>query len=578
VLAANKLAQWSADGVAIPAHAVERWKARGLLPADIVFARTPTPRVVGLVFDDDRKTALVNPLVTTCSSELKHSAFVPFTAQAIQSLLIRVCEELAPQIPGMLPERFGFDFKESMQERCDGNSLDVAALLSALDALTEQSNSLFAGACALVGTGPNDPLTGVRYVREKLDAFLREYERGSLLVISPASEVDDQFRSAFDAVWVVGSIAELAEKIRGLPTVVSKLVQTIPVTPRQIGLVVGRLRHLDEIRDDNRVVRLCERIENCGFSDNVVFYDRIRVLSHHADSLRHLGRHRDSLAVETRIEASLDNCDDVISRDELLGHTVRRAAALFDCCDFTGTLSQLEPWLTACNKDPQQFTGQKRVELFNTAGRAMVMLGIAGWEPLFQRSTAIQAQIDRASIRRTEGYLIEGYTRTNHLADADTLISKHEQAASPRCLDDGFTRFYRCDLERRRGSLSPDQSSELLASDDYTGAFAQQAAARQRGRDVEQATRLLERAEQILIGLSKDDQNILRLIAGALTLTRAGISGDRALWRESRNWIRKHVRDLGEAQRAYFGNAVDSLGDEPGRDAAEQLLGLLPYI
>jgi hypothetical protein len=323
---------------------------------------------------------------------------------------------------------------------------------------------------------------------------------------------------------------------------------------------------------------LCERAEACGFGDGVVLYDRIRVLKHRADSLRHLGRNRESLKAENEIKSWLDRGTDVFSLDEELGFAVSRAAATIDMCDFRGALRELEDWLKQCETDPRRFTGQKRVELLNTAGRAMILSEIDGWNVLFERAIGIQCAIDRASIRRTEGFQIEGFLRFNRLDRADSLLRRHEQALSGDSFSDGFTRFYRCDLERRRGNLWPALCDEVPAWHGYIGAFALQAMARQRGRDVNYTIRLLERAEGALRDQCQDDQNILRLIAGAVALVRAAVSGDGRLWNTAGDWFAQHVRELGEAQWSYFEPAIQRLGHEPDIKAAEKLLSLLPYV
>jgi hypothetical protein len=536
--------------------------------------------VVGVVLDDARR-ALVNPLVTKCVNELTASRFVPFAAPMIQSLLIRVCEELAPSIPGTVPEVFGFHFEESLRQPCEGSSLDIAGLLSAIDALTERSCDVFAGACALVTPEADDSLAEVACAREKLEAFLREYGRGRLLVISSVNQLGVEARAAFDEVWEVDSISGLARRLSQLPGVLTRLARPESIASRQMGLVLARLRYLDESRQNKRVVDLCQRLNSSRFDKDVLLYDRIRVLNYESDSVRHIGSNQRALKSADKLKALLNDFVDVVSDDGRLTAAVQRAAALFDCCDFQGARDELANWLTVCDRDPRRFTGQARVELFNTAARTRVMLQEAGWEELFHRSILIQEKIDPGSIRRTEGYLIQGYCRAGLFAEAEILLVKHEAALTRNLFADGFTHQFRCDLERRKGTVYPRDPDELTIGAGYPRAFARLAMARQHGRAVDQVLRLLRGArgelEKIVAEFGCDD-NILRLIAHAVALTEVAIAEDRAQWTPAAQQFASYVRKLGAETCSYFGPPIARLVDGPSIETTEQLLGLLPYI
>ena len=345
-IADQKLAEWINAGVRIRPQAVEDFRSRGWLSGSSPSGDTPTPRVVGLVFDRDRGLGLVDPLITTCATTLTHSPLLPFSAQAVQSLLLRICEKLSPQIPGAFPESFGFSFSESLRENCIGNSMDVAALLSCFDALTQHVCDLFAAACAVVELGRDDSLVPVRQLNKKLDAFVREYNHGTLLVVSPESDLTSELSAAFDTIWTVASIADLADEVSRLPEVMSMLTKSSgAIRPKQIGLVLSRLRALEEHRNSSGVICLCERISECGFHDDVVLYERTRIQKYHADALRHQGRHRESLAVGDNLRSLLKDCKALFSSNELMGHAIDRAAALFDSCSFHEAYHELKHWL-----------------------------------------------------------------------------------------------------------------------------------------------------------------------------------------------------------------------------------------
>lgn len=577
-LADQKLAEWMDAGVCFPTHAVERFRSRGWLSRSSRSGKRSAPRIVGLVFDRDRSRGLVDPLITKCASTLTHSPLLPFSAQSAQSLLLRVCEKLIPQIPGAVPEALGFAFSESLHENCIGNSMDVAALLSCLDAMTDQRCELFSAACAVVELGSDDALIPVRNLEVKLDAFLREYGHGSLLVVSPESKLDSEASAAFDTIWEVPSLDRLAAEIRQYPSVLSALQTSDALQPDQIGLVMSRLRALEEQRNSADVIRLCERISECGFHDDVVLYERTRIRKYHADALRHEGRYRESLAVGNELRLLLKECETLFSSDELMGHDVDKAAALFDACRFREAHDLLEPWLALCDKDPQRFSSQKRIELFNTIARCMIMLQMEGWQQLLARSITLQGQTDRSNIRRTESYLCHGLLRIDQLEAAEAVIRKHEASLTDDPFIDGFTRFYRYELERRRGALWPANARDLPRWQGYTYAFALQAIGRQRNRPAAQCADLLSEAVQHLRPMCDGDDNVLNVIAHALLLLQAALRQDEELWSTAGDWLQHYVHSLGDAKTEWFGAVTDEMGSQPSLVIAEKLMCLMPYL
>lgn len=578
--AAKKLSEWIEAGVVFPPDAIEDYRARGFLPDGLKMEAQRPPRVVGLVFDDHDQIGLVDPLKTRCATHSTHSTLLPFTAPFIQSLLIRVCEELAPQIPGALPEILGFEFGESLEEPISGDSMDIAGLLSAIDALAEEQCELFAACCAVVQPGSDGTLHPVGRLTEKLDAFLREFGRGSLLVVSPETALEPRFEAAFDAKWRVSSIPELAQRIGQIPIIASRLTHREPINPSQMSLLLSRLRLLEEERAAVDVIRLCERVAKNDYDGAVPLRDRARVQKYHYDSLRHRGQHGKSLGVVKQLEPTIKQLGSAISWEEELQYVIDQAAALFDSCDIHRAFTQLEAWMTMCNEDPRRFSSQLRIELFNTLGRCSIMLGDDRFEDLFQASIRLQEQVDPANIRRTESYLVYGLLRANWLDKAHALIGKHEANPTGDNLADGFTRFYRFELERRQGNVWPASEKELPQDwVGYTRAFALQAMARQPGRETSQAAELLEHAVELLESeTGDDDHNILALIASALMLSWAGIAGDAELWRKSSERIHQRVHELGNSQQTWFGDVINALGHEPERELAEELIKRTPYL
>ena len=578
---------WAHGDVSFPEHAVKELEDSGRIVHGAFKGRKPKPRVVGLLYDDIRHIGFVNPLTTSLCQELRHSSLLPFEARDIQTLLVQLCDKAFPESRNILPERLAFSFDGTLNHNCIGNSMHIAGLLSALDSLSDKVVSIFDRACAVVEMGPEGRLIPVGHVEDKLTAFLREYGRGSLLVRATECKASNSFVSDFDDVWSVESFDQLADHLIRIDEVRRPLTDAKPVGEQHMSILLSHLRRLEGQRCNADTIRICERVGSCGLADEVVHYDRVRMRKYHADALRHSGRFADSLDVCVELERDLNQLpESLVSSEELLSHHIDKAAALIDSCDYRGALEELDSWLDIAQSDAQRFSAGKRVELFNTAGRCLVLLNQSGWEELFAQSIDLQGYTDRGSIPRTESYLVHGLLRTNRLDVAAAYVDKHETLDNAGALFDGFTFFHRVDLDRRRGDVTNDVrlSSE---GDGYTHAFALQAAARQDGRQQSNAIELCEIAQQTLQKEIKEaaasgkvtvDRNILNLFDGAAKLTRASFSEDENEWSAAIGQLQSHIQLLNTNARDWFAGTIEDLRSGPSKESRERFLGLLPYI
>ena len=417
---AEKLAQWVNAGVCWPEHGVSQFVAAGLLPEQLTLAfQKPCPRIVGLLYDPLHKVGLVNPLVTNVFDDLRNSSLLPFTAEGIRSLLLRLCDSSNQALSGGIPESAGFCFDESLGEHCLGNSMDVAGLLSALDALSGKACPVFSAACAVVEPGLNATLNPVSRIKEKLDAFLREYGSGTLLVTTADCQESQPFHDKFATVWSVNTLGELADEIARIGDVRNELIRSGPLNARQTNAILGQLGYLiDHERSYHAAIHLCDRVQTNGFAADVPQFKRLKLQRQHADALRHSGRFQESLEIVAGMQAMLDGCREALSYEDEARHAVVNATALFDACDFQAAADWLQESLSVCRNAPKSFSAQQRVEVMNTLARAFVMLDQDGWEELFNDSIQLQRIFDPHNVRRTECYLVHALLRAGRLSEA----------------------------------------------------------------------------------------------------------------------------------------------------------------
>ena len=568
------MAQWIDRGVPFPKHSVPNLRSHGLLPVDCHEGLEIVPRVVGLVLDTARKVGFVNPLIAKASDHWNCIRLLPFSAQAIEHLFLSVCSHFIAE-EGLVPERFGFTLSGELRENCTGSSMDVAGLLAVFDALSDHQHPLLNAACAVVEPAGEWNLEPVKHIDEKLAAFVREYGRGSLLVRSPRCGESESYTTYFDEVWSIESLAELAERMGKYAELLTPVTEESALGQQHTGSVLSRLRSLSGQRDHSQVTDLCERAKACGFAADVTLHSKLKLDKYHRDAFRHTGNCSESLRVGGLIDKRIADGPTIWSSEEKLEHAVAKAAVMIDRCDFREAFSVLETWLKYCSADPERFTAQRRVELWNTAARCLVCLNERGWQDLFSHSHQIQEVIDPAGRRRTEGYLIHAFLRTGQLDSAEKLLVEHESAfGDAGGLGAGFTRFYRHDLERRQGRVA-----EALKHPDphcYTYAFAASAFARQSRRDAGQAVDFLTKATATLNRLidqwSVGPDSILRLISSAIALRCAAYPSEADAWQQAVSGLRNFDAGSGIA------TAIGVLPAKPSVDAAEELLSLLPYL
>ncbi|MCI0458187.1 MAG: hypothetical protein L0Z62_14580 [Gemmataceae bacterium] len=301
-----------------------------------------------------------------------------------------------------------------------------------------------------------------------------------------------------------------------------------------------------------------------------------------AAAWRHQGRFVEANAASRRLYDEVQARGPFTSYDERADAAAEYAAALFGAHCFADILPLLRPCLRDIDEDPQRLRAQTRVAVFNTLGRALVILGEDGWEGLFQRSLELQERLSPADVPRTRSYLIYGLLRQGLLDQARSEFAALVPLPGIHDFAGRMLRFLRADLERRCGRQWHDEEMDALTPGavrpNHPAAFYFQATARQPGRS-DCAARLKRAAELLRDDGANHPQNITSLFAHCLDLCAAARSNDRDSWRQAGESVRQFLADPEAVPlRAYYAPALEGLTGPPDPAAAEHLLRLIPFF
>jgi hypothetical protein len=83
-----------------------------------------------------------------------------------------------------LPELLAFKISDTLGDRCEGDSMDIAGLLAIVDAANGSKHELLGAVAAVVSPADENELEPSKSVSIKLDAFKREFGRAHFLCVS----------------------------------------------------------------------------------------------------------------------------------------------------------------------------------------------------------------------------------------------------------------------------------------------------------------------------------------------------------------------------------------------------------
>jgi hypothetical protein len=569
-----------AEGVPLPPSAVRRWRESGRLSPHIGVDNNFRPQsrgVIGLVVDPVHGEGYVVPLVAERAGAWRIDPPLPPRLEALLELLRDICaaanatDRMAVDAH-VFPEAFGVALGTEFPLASDGSSMDVALLLAVLGALSPWPRAQLRAACAVVER-VGGRLVAVGGSHEKLDAFRREVDRGSLLVHAPGDEAAMAASPSFDEVWVVESVGELAQRLLA-GGMLEPFAEPTPVDVPLGESLLQQLHRLAEHDQQHRqVVTAAERLLRAAWQPQVPARLRLAAMRYLPASLRHLGCYGEALARARDWQSHVDGSD-LFAVEDQANAALEVAASLFDPGREREAIQVLAPWLDRIDLEPRLLQARTRVRLWNTAGRALAQLGELGWDAWFARSVAVQVQDDPAGVARTTNYRIAGCLRTGELQRAEELLAGDAEPWDP------WRAFYRADLARRRGRVFGDATLEGadLPPDRVAHAvgFYWLATARQ-PRPKDDAARRFDRAAEVFrLDLAGREQgNVLWILLHASHFAAACCRGDELAATRSARALRDSVTQPGlEDLHAKVAHCLP----RDGRSSPEAFFTVLPWL
>ncbi|WP_020473483.1 hypothetical protein [Zavarzinella formosa] len=539
----------------------------------------PAPGVVGVIVDAGCQETWVVPLQAERSAAWEVDPTLPFRPGGIlQDLFIKFLHTLGlPSLEGV-PERFAFKITDSLGRRSDGPSMHVAGLLAVIREANARPQELDR-VCAVVEPQA-DRLISVGGVKRKLDAFLREFGPGTLLVRAKSSDEAREYDCRFDEVWEVDSVPDLAKRCEERQWL-RIFLDDQPLTTIDADAVTARIRRLEEIEHRYKeALDLACRTERCGFSAGVPMRLRSKVRQWMTDLNRHLGFYQRSA------ELAEESCrrtrsSQAFSYEDQARADVDHAAALYAPHRFDEILRILGVWQDRLKSDPRLVTPSARVMIFNTLGRSLIALGRSGWEEMFRQSEEILEEFEPTDLPRTWCYMAQGCLRNGRLGDAEDYLCRIESHPGVNKMSRRICRVAKADAARRRGELWIDPEMERAVVSREVGhpfGFYFQATARQSGRDAADSLARFHRSGEFFAqgAPDGDEQNIQRFLAECVRLAQAAWEDNQRRWDESTEAIAKYLSSNGFS--GHYRNCLPEAGSIPSRSAVETLLDRVPFF
>lgn len=598
----------SARSVRLPAL----WKARfeAHLPRRCSSRfEAPRPRVVGLaVLQGDGllqrvASAFVVPLEATPSTRWAVQAGLPCTADLVQAHFERLADE-----PGMretaLVERFACTIGTPLGGLdCHGSSLDVAMVLSAIDAAGGCSSPLFAGACALVAPGPDGRLHAVESIEKKLHAYAREYEEGASLFYDPRTPLPEALASRFAERIAVTSWHELFVELhqRGLLAPLCDRRELTPPEALRVDLEANaRLERFDFVG----ALRLVQRADRHGFASAVPMEYRLRLLRRRVGALANLGMNVEAADAARALLVTTEDTGDLATFDDLARGATTYASQLFHLARYQEIEALLGAWRERIVDEPRLIPVETRIAVLNTLARTASMRASVGaatddWRELYARSLGWQRRTDASASIRTLNYQTASALRCGDLSLARNSLTEARARLAPRAAySHRFITACEAELARREGqiahaadmdSLSPEHGAPCFPAGMYFVATARQRWSPQQARPLSitalrDATQRLRRAEDFFaFERRSSDPSTIDFVISAVRLLRhaadvlCGVPNAEAAWREALTGIHTFLADV-PSLRAWHEGVLPEKDAKPSLEASDAFVERLPYF
>lgn len=546
-------------------------------------SQPPRIGVIGLLADAQSAKAFVTPLTAELAPEWIVAPNLPFSVTELQIVLQKVLE--CGPLPELLPEFFAFRIIDRLGQKSYGQSMTVSGLIAILDASTDFRCPLLSAAVSIVQPADDNGLRPVAHVAQKLQAFAREFGRGSLLVRSRNCPEAEAFDHLFGFVWLVDSWAELSQQFEQHGLLAGFHLRS-ELDRHKLRVAIERLSVLcTKHARFQEALTLAEKLNNHPVGPDVTADDRKQIRQWIIDLYRHLGRYREacehSRAQYKRLRA--EGVDSSYDQQALAAAVY--AASLYDLHSFSQVERVLAPWCRQLQRKPLLVGPLTRVAVFNTLARAQVAMTVMGWEGHYETSLAILSEVDPFDRARTYNYLLHGLLKAERLNDAETVIRTVLSLPSLSKFSKWMLGFFRADLARRKSTMWSDSEldSESQANEvaGHALGFYLQATARQLGRSLDDATQRMELARVLFLRdvCQGDTANILLFLAGCISLAIAALNNDYKVWSEAVGSLAEYVeRQTTGGFKRYYRPVLPKPESTPSIAAAETLLHRVPYL
>ncbi|EMI57054.1 hypothetical protein RSSM_01464 [Rhodopirellula sallentina SM41] len=532
--------------------------------------------VVGLVVDNQGQ-GYVTKLKVVPNPTWDISVDLPFRPVHIQNLLLRVLS--GSDLDDSLPELFAYKITDSLAERCEGDSMDIACLLAIFNASTNHEDILLRAVAAVVSPVNDEEHYGLleasKSVSSKLDAFLREFGSGSLLVRHADDEAAATFDAHFDQVWPVRTLSDLADCLAEADLLRSFLGKTT-LRSGHGNAIASQLECWlsDESQYDRAEVflnRVRRRIDN-----ETPIKICLEVLSAEEDLHRHRGNFDAAIALrEERVK--LTEQPFVSSYEREADSDNRHAAALYDAHRFPTAIECLKHWHKRIEQDPKICLPETRAKLLNTLARCLVIVEDVTWESLFELSIQIQSVCDPCNLPVTQNFLVHGYLKAQKFERARTVLEKNIDKAN------AFQIWLSAECSRQAGKKWTEQQCEAaiaIAPTFHVRGFACQAIARQEGRDAHSRLKYFGHASRAFsYGMERDKTNIKRVLHIFCSLAIAILSHDRsALRSELDEYHNLTASNAFRGIRDWYEREIAQLENDQDWASIERLFRKVPHL
>jgi len=574
------------EGISIPPFTLNKFKENNLIPRNFKCEAPYTPpRVVGLLVYPETRVGLITPLAAERSPQWEFSPTLPPSAKEIPFLLAKIFRCLEMPFDYAVPERFAFKIGDKLNIPIYGRSMDVAIILAIIDTISNRRNPLLSAACAVVEFD-DERLRPVNHITIKLDAFLRECERGSLLIRTSKCKEAAQYDRKFKIVWKVDNLKDLALYMQKARLLDNFFIRS-RISSSEFYTIFNLLETNINIRFEYKeALELAIRMEKCGYQPQVPKQKIAQVKRYIADLYRHLGNFEQAILYSKQALQEIEKIGKLGCYEEKAEMVLDYASSFYDAHNFLKIIKILTPWIDLIKKDPLKLSVSTRCKIYNTIACSQVIVGDNYWKKLFLKSLDLQKKINSNELQKTINYYIHSLLRVNQLKEAEKEIKCSLKNINKM---DDFSKwmlsFYQAELFRRKSQIWQDPEVDKKVPNKvrvgHPFGYYFQATARQKGRSIDDVCMRFEKASEFF---SKDldenkSSNILTFLYLIMKLGVAAYSSDKKGWitilKEIKLWLnRKGNNYVAE----YYAPVLNALTDTIDIDLLEKLFQRVPYF